>query len=265
MSPTSYLLQATVGRELPAFIKCIVEFTKEVIILKYDIKGFHKVSFVDYPGKMAAVLFVGGCNFACPYCHNASILKGDQDAISWEDTIKPYLIKRQKLLDGVVVSGGEPSLHPWVLNLMADLKSLGYAIKLDTNGSHPGFIKQAVEKGLVDYIAMDIKSPLHKYEKVCRCHVDNDLIRTSIQYIMQSEVDYQFRTTVVPTLIELNDIKEIIKEIKGAKCYALQQFKPVETMLDKNLLDIKPYSLESIQPLKEQADQYIQKVELVNF
>lgn len=231
----------------------------------YNIKGFHKVSFVDYPGKVAAVLFVGGCNFACPYCHNESILKGDQLTIPWEDTIKPYLIKRQKLLDGVVVSGGEPSLHPSVLNLMADIKSLGYAVKLDTNGSHPEFIKQAVEKRLVDYIAMDIKSPLHKYEKVCHCHIDDDLIHTSIKYIMQSEVDYQFRTTVVPTLIELNDIKEIIQQIKGAKCYVLQQFKPVETMLDKHLLNIEPYSLENIQPLKEQAGKYIQKVELVNF
>ncbi|HEY8499342.1 MAG TPA: anaerobic ribonucleoside-triphosphate reductase activating protein [Clostridia bacterium] len=187
------------------------------------IAGIIKQSFVDYPGSIAAAVFTRGCNMNCVFCHNRHILgsEGQKNNID-EERVLNFLEKRKGLLDGVVISGGEPALQPDLEVFIQKVKYMGYAVKLDTNGTFPDIVMKLVKKGLLDYIAMDVKAPLEKYGEICRCSIERKRISESISVIMNSGIDYEFRTTCCPQL-DNDDLIEIGKLVYGAKKYVLQQ------------------------------------------
>ena len=189
------------------------------------IKGLQKLTLLDYPGKMACTVFTAGCNFRCPFCHNASLVTNiDEERISEEEFFS-FLQKRQGIIEGVCVTGGEPTLQPDLKEFLKKIKDLGYSIKLDTNGYRPEVIKDVVNSGLVDYVAMDIKNSQAKYALTCGLdNLDIAKINESVQFLMSGAVDYEFRTTVVKELHTEDDIQDIVSWIKGAKKYFLQGF-----------------------------------------
>lgn len=189
------------------------------------IAGIEKSSFVDYPGKLATVLFTPGCNMDCFYCHNRHLLgPAEEDMIHEPQDVLNFLRSRQGLIDAVVISGGEPTLQPDLFEFMYQIRQMRFEIKLDTNGLKPWVIKSLMTHKLVDFIAMDIKAPLHKYFRIANRDVPQEILRESIDLIMAGNVEYEFRTTVAP-LLTLSDILDIATTISGAKRYALQQYR----------------------------------------
>jgi pyruvate formate lyase activating enzyme len=186
-----------------------------------------KTSFIDYPGKISAIVFCQGCNFRCPYCHNPELVDPDRycDNLLMED-VYAYLEKRKGKLDGIVITGGEPTLQADLIPFIQRVKSLGYLVKLDTNGSRPKVIQEALQKGILDYIAMDIKAPFEKYSRVTGLLVNITQIRKSIALIKDSGIPYEFRTTLVRALLETDDVFRIGRIIEGASLYVLQKFVP---------------------------------------
>lgn len=191
------------------------------------IKGFAKLTLLDYPGKVACTVFTGGCNFRCPFCHNASLATraGEVDTIP-EEEVFSLLRKRKGILDGVCVTGGEPLLFGDELReFISKIKELGYAVKLDTNGSFPERLASLIESGLIDKVAMDIKNSPSKYGETAGVdNFDISPILRSVELLKNSGIDYEFRTTVVKELHETSDFEEIGKMIAGAKAYFLQSF-----------------------------------------
>ncbi len=196
-----------------------------------NIKGLLKTTMIDYPGKMASEVFFGGCNMRCPFCHNIELVKDSDklDSIS-EDVVMSFLKKRRKWIDGLVISGGEPTIHRDLPEFMKKVKDTGFLVKLDTNGTNPGVIEKLIKDGLIDCIAMDIKSSPDGYDKATGTKVDMKAIRKSVSLIMNSGLDYEFRTTLVPGLHKKEDVREIGKWLKGARKYAIQQFNSGETL-----------------------------------
>jgi len=192
------------------------------------IAGLQKNSMVDYPGKLAAVVFTQGCNMNCGYCHNRCLIGDEQKnkAID-EDYVLSFLQKRRGLLDGVVVSGGEPTLQKELEHFLIKVRQMGFSLKLDTNGTHPELLREIIDFGLVDYVAMDVKAPLCKYRQVCCSPVDTQKLSQSIAILKAGKVDYEFRTTYTPELNE-DDLKDITQTIKGARKYVLQQYREVD-------------------------------------
>lgn len=216
------------------------------------IKGIQKTSLIDYPPYVASTLFVGYCDFRCPYCQNVDLVEKPEKLPDIpEQEILGFLKARKKWLDGVCITGGEPCIHKELPNFIAKIRRLALKVKLDTNGSNPKMIKELVDKKLVDYIAMDIKAPLAKYDKVAKVKVNKKDIQESINIIRESGVKYEFRTTVVPGLITREDILAIAKWLKGSKKYFLQQFRSDRGVLDKSYKNKRTYSPEK---LKEFAD-----------
>ena len=191
------------------------------------IGGFQKLTLLDFPGKVACILFTPGCNFRCPFCHNGGLVSHvDPSAFLTEGEVLSYLKKRAGLLDGIVVTGGEPLLQQGLEDFLSQVKSMGYAVKLDTNGSFPDRLKAIVEAGLADYVAMDIKNSPEKYPLTAGCEsVSMEAINESIRYLLSGKVDYEFRTTVTAELHTPKDIEAIARQIRGAKRYFLQNFK----------------------------------------
>ncbi len=194
------------------------------------IGGLQKFTLNDYPGKAAAVIFTVGCNFRCPYCHNPELVNETVETIYSEEYVFNFLDRRHGLLDGVVITGGEPTLHDDLPGFMKKLKEKGFLVKLDSNGTNPAVLREAIDRKLVDYIAMDIKAPLAKYSATVACPVDVAAIKQSIGIIMSSPVEYEFRTTVVKALLSPQDLEEIGREIKGARRYFLQRFVPTKLL-----------------------------------
>ncbi len=208
-----------------------------------------KTSLIDYPGKICAVIFTQGCNFRCPYCHNPELV----DTLSFTDSfseeeILSWLPRRKGLLDGVVITGGEPTLQPDLIPFMQKIKDLGFLVKLDTNGSCPDVLAHAAREGLVDYIAMDIKAPFAKYHKAAGRQIDTRAVGMSIGTVTGSHVAYEFRTTLVSGLLCVDDIIEIGHMIKGASRYALQRFVSSKH-LDQAYLNAGPFTDEEISGL----------------
>lgn len=189
--------------------------------------GLQKLTLLDYPGKMACTVFTYGCNFRCPYCHNAPlVLPGAPPSGMDEDELLQFLQKRRGMLEGVVITGGEPLLHEGLPALLGQIKALGYLVKLDTNGAHPTQLRRAIEAGLVDYVAMDVKNSPALYQKTTGCaHADVDAAAASKELLLRGGVNYEFRTTVVKGLHTRESLVEAAKWIAGAKAYYLQQFK----------------------------------------
>lgn len=225
------------------------------------IAGLIKSSLIDYPEKIAAVVFTQGCNFRCGFCHNPDLISSQFPVTSnqlFEKDILDFLKTRVGQLDGVVITGGEPLIQPDIGGFIAKIKELGFAVKLDTNGSSPEKLAELVNSKLVDYIAMDIKGPLAKYQEIC-AYPNTKVIQNSIKIIMESGVDYEFRTTVLPHFHEATDFKEIGELIKGAKLYTIQGFRPQIT-LDKELEVAKSFSREELGQIADVIAPYVQKV-----
>lgn len=225
------------------------------------IKGMQKLTLIDYPGKVACTLFTFGCNFRCPYCQNPELVIGTPDNAIEEKTILEFLEERKGFLDAVCITGGEPTLYEDLPEFIKKIKNIGYLIKLDTNGTNLEMLKRVVEENLIDYIAMDIKAPLERYEEVVRVEVDEEEIRRTTDFIMKCGLEYEFRTTVVPGLIGKEDIEKIGEWLEGAEKYYIQQFNN-EKVLDPSFKQKEPYSIQELEELAEIARKYFQKVEI---
>jgi pyruvate formate lyase activating enzyme len=216
-----------------------VEKSNEIMVA-----GFIKNSFVDYPSKIASVIFLGGCNFVCHYCHNNHILPGESNTMSFASVISE--IKEQVgFIDAVVVSGGEPTLHAKLYEIIKAIRGLGLLVKLDTNGTNSAMLQDLVEKGLVDYVAMDVKAPIARYGDIAGVTNPKVLfeVEASIAYLKeQTRVDYMFRTTLSPVLTT-EDIKNLGVLIDGARCFQLQQFVPNDFSKSHKVVML-PYSEE---------------------
>ena len=224
--------------------------------------GLQKNSLIDYPGKVSCVLFLSGCNFDCPYCHNPDLAKDSSlcPVLLDEKAVFDFLQKRKGFLDGVVISGGEPTLQKDLLVLCKKIKELGYLIKLDTNGSRPQVIKRLIDEGLVDYIAMDIKTDPFHYSPLIAKNYNPDHIIASVQTIMESASGYEFRTTCVKPIVDSHDVKKITKIIKGATLYALQHFHNSRVLHPEFFREIKPdYSGDELIRLKAIAEPLVKK------
>lgn len=200
------------------------------------IKGFQKLTLLDFPGHLSCTVFTGGCNFRCPFCHNASIVLGRGSEEYSEKEIFDFLEQRKGKLDGVAITGGEPLLQSDIEDFMKRVKALGYKIKLDTNGSFPEKLKKLINKNLCDYVAVDIKNSPNKYaETVGRLGYDPDRVKESVDFLMSCGIEYEFRTTVVEELHTPEDIQEIGKWINGAKRWYLHGFVDSGDLISDNM------------------------------
>ncbi len=192
-----------------------------------NIQGLQKLTLLDYPGKTACTIFTGGCNLRCPFCHNAVlVLCPNAEEGHSEEEIIELLRKRRGILDGIAITGGEPLLQKDILSFMKRLKDEGVSVKLDTNGAYPEKLREAIDKGLVDYVAMDIKNSKEKYALTTGIqNIDIAPFEESVKILLENKVDYEFRTTVVNGFHETQDIEKIAQWIHGAKAYHLQAFK----------------------------------------
>ena len=199
------------------------------------ISGFDKVTLLNYPGLVACTIFTKGCNLKCPFCHNSSLISGNDDTYIDEDDIFKYLNKRKNIIEGVCISGGEPLLQKDIKEFIRKIKSLGLKVKLDTNGTNPDLILSLINDNLLDYIAMDIKNIKSKYELTSGAKVKIDNILKSINIIENSGIDYEFRTTIIKEFHTLSDIDYISKKLDKKSKYYIQNFVKSDAVLDKNL------------------------------
>ena len=188
------------------------------------IKGIQKLTLLDFPGRVACTVFTAGCNFRCPFCHNASLVLGGSDGFINENEIFAFLEARRGRLSGICISGGEPTLQPDLARFIRRVKELGYAVKLDTNGYRPEVLRELLSEGLLDYVAMDIKSSRERYSAVAGVEVDVSKIEESAALLMSSGVPYEFRTTVVRELHSAEDFPEIGNWLSGAEKFYLKSF-----------------------------------------
>ncbi len=217
------------------------------------IGGLQRFSLIDYPGKIAAIIFTQGCNFHCGYCHNPQLVCPQQFQVPVDESIVlDFLKSRQGKLQGVVVTGGEPTIQKGLLDFLAKLKSMNYAVKLDTNGSNPEILRAVIDLGLVDFIAMDIKTSLPRYENAIGVKPDVIRIRASIDLIIKSGIHHQFRTTLVSSHCTKEDLKDIQGYIGASRHYVLQSFIPMSNIIDSQLLIQKQYTSQEISDLRLQ-------------
>lgn len=226
------------------------------------IGGIQKLSFIDYPKKLSSVIFTQGCPFRCHFCHNSSLVIPEKMAPSLlEEEIFSLLKKRRDKLDGVVISGGEPTAQKDLKEFILEIKKLGFLVKLDTSGIHPKILENLLKEKLLDYVAMDIKATLEKYPSVINASLDPLAIKESIHLLIQGSIDYEFRTTLVPFLHPLEDLLKMAELIQGAKLYVLQTFSS-KTPLNPLLEGQKSYSKEDLLPYIEKLLLSIKKVEV---
>lgn len=230
------------------------------------IRGFIETSLLDWDKKVVSVIFVGGCNFHCPFCQNSALANDSKSlpALEWQD-IKKTLEKKRKWIDGVVVSGGEPMMHPEIFGLLIKIKELGYKIKVDTNGYYPYPLKEAIELGLVDYVAMDIKTALDKrYYKAIGREIHFVVIERTIRLLKECGLGYEFRTTLVPNLIGEQELLAIGKKLAPAKKMVLQKFVPANARL-ASYRKLKTYTPEQAKEFQKILKPYFTTVALRGF
>ena len=219
--------------------------------------GLQRFSLIDYPKELSAVVFTIGCNFRCPYCHNPELVNNTAEKIEERDILN-FLEKRVGKLTAVSITGGEPTIHgERLIKFIEQVKDKGFKVKLDTNGSNPKLLNKLISLNLIDYIAMDIKAPFEKYEKVVGAKCDIDRIKESISIILNFK-NHEFRTTVVEELLNENDIEEILNIIKGANLYVIQNFKPSKT-LNPDFINRKGFSERKLLKLKETTEKYVKE------
>lgn len=222
------------------------------------------MTLMDYPGKVAAAVFLGGCNFRCGFCHNPSLveLKSDSPLIPEED-FWDFLQKRLGLLEGVVISGGEPLIYPDLPEFIKKIKAFGYAVKLDTNGLNFPLLEKILQENLVDFFAMDIKGSLAQYPQICKVNDGLENIKKSIDLIMKSGLDYEFRSTVLPRYHNPAEVEQMAQMIKGAKKYFLQNFRNQHT-LNPDFCQERPFSVKELEELRQIASKYVKECEIRN-
>ena len=227
-----------------------------------EIYGLMRLTLLDYPERAACTVFTGGCDFRCPFCHNASLVLPEQieEAAISEDEVMSFLKKRVGMLDGVAITGGEPLLHADLPELLEKIKSLGYKIKLDTNGSNPKLLREIVEAGLVDRVAMDIKNDPEQYMLTVGCKADMKAIEQSKDYLLSGVIDYEFRTTVVKGIHTKESLVAAAKWISGAKEYYLQQFKDSGNLIDPE--ELTAFDEKQMHELADAVREYVPAVEV---
>lgn len=230
------------------------------------IGGLQENSLIDWDGKICSIIFTSGCNFRCPFCHNPELVVPPPEEEGGGDRLGEILEKLGRFsdwLDGVVVTGGEPTLQADLGDALERIQRAGFAVKLDSNGSRPEVLREMIGRGLVNYLAMDIKTALEddRYQRVCGLPVDTKVIKESIALIRASGVDYEFRTTVVPGLVGPEDVESICREIEGASRYVLQQFEGGHC-LDPDYNEVEPSPSGIWRELKERAARYLDNYEV---
>jgi pyruvate formate lyase activating enzyme len=217
--------------------------------------GIRKTSLIDFPNRIASVLFTPGCNLRCPFCHNWRIVVDPKPPFLQEEAAIKILESRKKYVDSVVVTGGEPTMHKEVPRFLRKLKEKGFLVKLDTNGFYPEVLEECLP--YVDYVALDVKTSLDKYARLAV--KDAAPLVHTIEMLKTGKVDYEFRTTVVPGFVDAEDIHRMGELVKGAKTFAFQQFIPEDT-LDKNFRTLKPYPPENIEKFADAIKGYVDKI-----
>jgi len=206
------------------------------------ISAIQTLTLIDYPGQVAATIFTFGCSFRCHFCHNPElVLPAQKVKILLEKDILEFLEKRRQFLDGLCITGGEPTIWKDLPKFIKKVKRMDLNVKLDINGTNPEMLKKLIDEKLIDYVAMDIKAPWNKYEKVVNKKIDIKKIKKSAKILLDGKLDYEFRSTILPRLHPIKDIIEMAEQIKGAERYYLQQFKPFAKMVNKEYVNEKSY------------------------
>jgi pyruvate formate lyase activating enzyme len=222
------------------------------------IGGIQKFSLIDYPGKICAIIFTRGCNFRCRYCHNPELVIPEKYAPEIPlSQIYDFLESRRDKLDAISITGGEPTQHSDLIEVIKKIKNMGFLVKLDSNGSHPEMLEKIINQKLVDYLAMDIKAPLEDYHKIMGWPVEIEKLKKSIELIINSGINYEFRTTIVKNLTNKDDLRKIAKTIQGAKKYFLQKFIPTKINDPRLLKDESSYSNKELQELALELMVYV--------
>ena len=227
-----------------------------------DIKGFVDVSLVDWNGMVSSVIFLPRCNLRCPYCYNSAlVLRPEASPTVPFKEIEGYLKQHRDWIDGVVITGGEPTVHEDLFSLCSKIKGMGFSVKLDTNGTNPNMVRALIERGMVDYVALDVKAPLkeEKYSAASGVDAKNFLkkIGETVKTLLGSKVDHEFRTTLVPTLHEKEDVEEICREISGCKKYVIQNFKGDVETLNPYFKGLKPFTDREMEAFLMLARKYV--------
>jgi pyruvate formate lyase activating enzyme len=227
------------------------------------IGGLQKLTLIDYPGKVAATVFTAGCNFFCDFCHNPDLVlvkKTGEFPFMSEEEFFWWLERKVGLLEGICITGGEPTVHNDLPDFIRGIKNLGFLVKLDTNGTSPEMLEELIKENLVDYIAMDIKAPLEKYHKFSNLQLDLEKIKRSVELVKKMP-EHEFRTTLIPLFHEKKDILNIAKWITGARKYVLQQFRPDKT-LDPGSAMLVPYPDKKIHDLCHMVSRHFESCEV---
>ncbi len=229
--------------------------------LVLPLKGIQKTTLIDYPGVIASTIFLGGCNFRCPYCHNPTLVTGAGALpdISVEEMLA-YVAGRKNLIDGICITGGEPTLFDELPDFIRKLKIIGYKVKLDTNGARPEMLEKLLNEGLLDFVAMDIKAPRERYAEAAGCPVDLALIDRSIELLKAGKVPYELRSTIVPRFFKETDIEPLGLWLQGATCYYLQRFEKTVPLLDPKFADEPSYLLKDLERFAVILRKYIKQV-----
>jgi pyruvate formate lyase activating enzyme len=227
-----------------------------------NVKGIYRTSLIDYPGAISAVVFTGGCNLRCRFCHNPELAldSPELEPVSEADILS-FLATRKRLIDGVVISGGEPTLRENLSGFCESLKSLGFRIKLDTNGSAPEKVAELVKKKLIDYVALDMKTSPLKYPEVTGSNLDFESVLSTLNVLRDSGMKYELRTTCVPQLVTKDDFAAIRDRVGRVRNYYLQQFR-AENTLDSTLADVIPYRKEEMAELRDFVSTFADRCEL---
>ena len=225
------------------------------------ISGFQKTSLVDYPDKIVSTIFTSGCNFRCGFCHNPELVTGNNLPLISEQEIINHLKQHKNFLDGICITGGEPTLHQDLPEFIKKIKQVGFLVKLDTNGTNPEMLESLIKNNLIDYIAMDIKAPIEKYKEIVNVEVSTGKIQKSIEFIQNSGIDYEFRTTLLPDILNKKDMLKIAEWLKGSKKYYIQQFRSGKT-LDPKFQDANPYTLKELKEFKELMSPFFEVCEV---
>ena len=225
------------------------------------ILGLQKTTLLDYPGKIASTIFTGGCNFRCPYCHNKELVFPELATFSYStEEIFEHLQSKKKVLDGVCITGGEPTLHRDLTEFIKQIKDLGLLVKLDSNGTNPDMIQSLIEDKLIDYVAMDIKHSKEKYNTIaCMSHFDLAPIEASVELLKEGKIDYEFRTTIMKECHDCDDMASIGKWLVGASAYYLQSYRESEQVINPIF---SPHSLETLKQFVEILKPYVANTSL---
>jgi len=225
------------------------------------IGGIQKTSLLDYPDTISAIIWTVGCNFRCPFCYNKDLVLEKVEEIP-EKEVLSFLKKRKGLLEGLVISGGEPLIQKDIVDFIEKVKKMRYLVKIDTNGMYPEKLKELINTKLIDYVSMDVKAPKNKYDLLSGVKTDIKKIEKSIDIIRNSDISYEFKTTFVPELLEKKDIIEIAKWLDGSKRYFLQQFKNNAPLVSDKLLNTPPHSKEELIETLNEIKPYFQECDV---